>query len=41
MPLHEGPDMLEDRDLPKYNYISFMEKMMDDASDGASVNGEN
>ncbi|EEA24364.1 hypothetical protein EYB25_004505 [Talaromyces marneffei] len=29
MPKHEGPDLLEDRDLPKYDYITFMEKMMD------------
>ena len=27
MPQHKGPDMLEDRDLPKYDYVSFMEKM--------------
>lgn len=43
MPQHEGPDLLEDRDLPKYDYISFMEKMMeesnnDDTSD-VSANG--
>lgn len=34
MPKHEGPDLLEDRDLPKYDYITFMEKMMD--NQGAS-----
>jgi hypothetical protein len=28
MPEHHGPDMKEDRDLPKYDYISFMEKMI-------------
>lgn len=28
MPKHEGPDLLEDRDLPKYDYITFMEHMM-------------
>lgn len=27
MPEHKGPDLQEDRDLPKYDYISFMEKM--------------
>lgn len=27
MPQHKGPDLQEDRDLPKYDYISFMEKM--------------
>jgi len=29
MPLHKGPDLQEDRDLTKYDYISFMEKLMD------------
>lgn len=28
MPKHEGPDLLEDRELPKYDYITFMDKMM-------------
>ena len=27
MPQHRGPDLQEDRNLPKYDYISFMEKM--------------
>ncbi|KAL8760945.1 MAG: hypothetical protein Q9184_002887 [Pyrenodesmia sp. 2 TL-2023] len=27
MPQHRGPDMQEDRHLPKYDYISFMENM--------------
>ncbi|KAI4189848.1 MAG: hypothetical protein LQ346_005049 [Caloplaca aetnensis] len=27
MPQHRGPDMQEDRHLPKYDYISFMERM--------------
>ena len=27
MPPHRGPDLQEDRNLPKYDYISFMEKM--------------
>lgn len=30
MPSHKGPDMLEDRDVSKYDYISFMSGMMDD-----------
>jgi Ca2+ insensitive EF hand len=34
MPKHEGPDLLEDRDVPKYDYISFMQNMMDRGSDG-------
>lgn len=28
MPPHDGPDLLEDRDVPKYDYISYMQKMM-------------
>ncbi|MCJ1458655.1 hypothetical protein MMC28_009029 [Mycoblastus sanguinarius] len=27
MPAHRGPDLQEDRHLPKYDYVSFMEKM--------------
>ena len=27
MPSHKGPDLQEDRHLPKYDYISFMENM--------------
>ncbi|KAJ5461637.1 Alpha-actinin-like protein 1 [Penicillium daleae] len=30
MPPHEGPDLLEDRDLPKFDYISFMERMIEE-----------
>lgn len=30
MPRHDGPDLLEDREMPKYDYITFMEKMMND-----------
>lgn len=30
MPTHDGPDMLEDRDLAKFDYISFMEKMIEE-----------
>lgn len=38
MPGHHGPDLLEDRELPKYDYVSFMERMTlgDDAK---AVNG--
>ncbi|KAF7185373.1 Alpha-actinin-like protein 1 [Pseudocercospora fuligena] len=28
MPVHKGPDLQEDRDLPKYDYIQFMEKYL-------------
>lgn len=27
MPKHQGPDLLEDRDLEKYDYVTFMENM--------------
>jgi len=36
MPPHEGPDLLEDRDLPKFDYISFMEKMIEDQKTASS-----
>lgn len=35
MPEHRGPDLQEDREMPKYDYISFMEKYM-----GGEVNGD-
>jgi Ca2+ insensitive EF hand len=41
MPKHEGPDLLEDRDTPKYDYISFMKKMIDGGSDGAQSGNNN
>ncbi|KAN0071717.1 Calponin homology domain containing protein [Elaphomyces granulatus] len=41
MPKHEGPDLLEDRDIPKYDYISFMEKMMDYGSDETQSGNDN
>ncbi|EME42984.1 hypothetical protein DOTSEDRAFT_72410 [Dothistroma septosporum NZE10] len=28
MPAHKGPDLREDRDLPKYDYVSFMERYL-------------
>ncbi|KAI9929933.1 hypothetical protein AWENTII_003616 [Aspergillus wentii] len=43
MPAHEGFDAKEDRDLPKYDYISFMEKMIErerEGHDDVSINGE-
>lgn len=30
MPEHNGPDMSEDRGMPQYDYISFMEKMINE-----------
>lgn len=35
MPPHRGPDLQQDRDLPKYDYIKFMEKFVGDRSNGA------
>jgi Ca2+-binding EF-hand superfamily protein len=34
MPMHRGPDMQQDRDLPKYDYRAFMERFM-----GPDTNG--
>ncbi|KAJ4200749.1 alpha-actinin [Fusarium falciforme] len=34
MPEHNGPDMSEDRGMPQYDYISFMEKLINDQQDG-------
>lgn len=28
MPEHKGPDMQEDRDLPKFDYITYMQRYM-------------
>ena len=41
MPSHKGPDLQEDRHLPKYDYVSFMEKMTlgDSADEESEVNG--
>lgn len=36
MPQHRGPDLKEDRDLPKYDYVSFMNKYL-----GNKANGHN
>ncbi|KAF2841445.1 alpha-actinin-2 [Patellaria atrata CBS 101060] len=41
MPEHKGPDMQEDRDLPKYDYISFMERYMGDDPSMNDANGVN
>ncbi|KAL9639205.1 MAG: hypothetical protein Q9164_001076 [Protoblastenia rupestris] len=41
MPAHKGPDLQEDRHLPKYDYVSFMENMTlgDNTGGGSKVNG--
>ena len=36
MPAHKGPDLQEDRNVPKYDYVSFMEKLMDGGTNGTS-----
>ena len=37
MPEHQGPDMQEDRDLPKFDYITYMQRYM--GIDRANANG--
>ncbi|KAF9733666.1 hypothetical protein PMIN06_010808 [Paraphaeosphaeria minitans] len=34
MPEHKGPDLQEDRNIPKYDYITYMQRYMGDASNG-------
>jgi Ca2+-binding EF-hand superfamily protein len=34
MPAHSGPDMSEDRGMPQYDYISFMEKLINEQNNG-------
>ena len=34
MPMHKGPDLQQDRDLPKYDYSAFMERFMGSQSNG-------
>ena len=38
MPEHKGPDLAEDRHLPKFDYVGFMEKMTF-GEEGKGVNG--
>ncbi|KAI1393898.1 calponin homology domain-containing protein [Hypoxylon trugodes] len=45
VPPHHGPDMAQDRGVPQFDYISFMEKMIsgprhDGSSEGGPVGGE-
>lgn len=40
MPEHKGPDLQEDRDIPKYDYITYMQRYMGGKSNGNGlVNG--
>ncbi|KAF4637263.1 hypothetical protein G7Y89_g816 [Cudoniella acicularis] len=33
VPLHQGPDLQEDRGMPQYDYISFMDKLISDPNE--------
>jgi Ca2+-binding EF-hand superfamily protein len=39
MPPHNGPDLQEHRDLPKYDYITYMERFMGGGGSSAQANG--
>ena len=39
MPEHKGAGTAEDRELPKYDYTSFMERLMGPATNGSSNGG--
>ena len=40
MPEHRGPDLEADRDVPKYDYITFMQGMMTGDDREKNANGE-
>lgn len=40
MPEHKGPDLQEDRNVPKYDYISYMQRYMGGAGANGQVNGD-
>jgi Ca2+-binding EF-hand superfamily protein len=39
MPAHKGPDLKEDRDLPKYDYVQFMRRYLGGDSVAGGANG--
>ncbi|TVY32627.1 Alpha-actinin-like protein [Lachnellula subtilissima] len=44
VPQHKGPDLQQDRGMPQYDYISFMDKLLGDPEEGALTelpNGRN
>ncbi|OTB07180.1 hypothetical protein M426DRAFT_20236 [Hypoxylon sp. CI-4A] len=41
VPVHKGPDMAQDRGIPQFDYISFMEKLISPPSRENSVNAGN
>ncbi|OCK89729.1 alpha-actinin-2 [Cenococcum geophilum 1.58] len=40
MPEHKGPDLQEDRDIPKFDYITFMENFMGGLPTNGGINGQ-
>lgn len=40
MPEHKGPDLQEDRDLPKYDYVTYMNKFIGGQGGGGGANGD-
>lgn len=40
MPEHKGPDLQEDRDIPKFDYITFMENFMGGLPTNGRINGQ-
>ncbi|KAF2715405.1 alpha-actinin-2 [Pleomassaria siparia CBS 279.74] len=40
MPEHVGPDMQEDRNVPKFDYITYMERYMGGSPENGLVNGD-
>lgn len=40
MPEHKGPDMQEDRNVPKFDYITYMERYMGGNPENGQVNGD-
>ncbi|KAF4968257.1 hypothetical protein FSARC_4348 [Fusarium sarcochroum] len=40
MPEHSGPDMSEDRGMPQYDYISFMEKLINEQNKAAQESSD-
>jgi hypothetical protein len=39
MPEHKGPDLQEDRDIPKFDYITYMQRYMGGDNGSDRVNG--
>ena len=39
MPPHKGPDLQEDRHLPKYDYVGFMDSITSGGATSPKVNG--